>query len=357
MKSKLFISIILIAILATLAFRFSQKKPDTEEATVKKPTLVSTQTVSASYNFKKTATYPAIITSNQQVTLSATTSGTITQLNFDLGKNISQGQRLATIDNAGTISNFGESGLRDSRVRELESALEVADQNYRLAKKVYKNHENYTNKRLKEIAEAQLSSAKTALQGALDGQFVSAPISGTITQKFVSMGDSINSGQAIATISKLGKLEIQFFVDKEELPYLKVGDAVKVVENNNSVSAKISLVSPQADEKTKRFLIEATPADNQKLAIGSVVSVEFDINYSPQDQGNLILPLSSIIISQNETYIFIIKNGKAEKTNVEITKVFGEMAELKTTLNKEDQIIIDGSKLVKEGDEVVLENK
>ncbi|MGW8185589.1 MAG: efflux RND transporter periplasmic adaptor subunit [Candidatus Moraniibacteriota bacterium] len=356
MKPKLLISIILIALLAILAFRFSQKKPATEETIVKKPTMVSAQTVSDSHSFKKTAIYPAIIASNQQITLNASSNGTVTQLNFDLGKNISQGQRLATIDLAGTISSFGENGLKDSQIKGLESAVESADQNYRLAKKVYKKHENYTNKRLKEIAEAQLASAEAALQGALDGKFVSAPISGTITQKFVSVGDSINAGQPIATISKMGKLEVQFFVNKEELSYFKIGDEIKILENDNAISAKISLISPQADESTKRFLVEATPIDNQPLAIGSVVSVEFNMNYLPQSLENLILPLSAITISQNENYIFTINQQKAQKTNIELIKVIGEMAEIKAELNPEDKIIIDGSKLLKEGDELTLKN-
>lgn len=356
MKSKLLISIALIALVSILAFRFSQKKSAIDETPTQQPILVSTQTAVSSHAFKKTITYPAIIASNQQITLSATAGGTVTRLNFDLGKNISQGQRLATIDSAGTVSSFGENGLRNSQVKELESAMEAADQNYRLAKKVYDKHDNYTNKRLKEIAEAQLASAKASLQGALDGQFVSAPISGTITQKFVSVGDSITPGQAIATISKIGKLEIQFFVNKEELPYFKVGDEMKVIENNETLSAKISLISPQADEATKRFLIKATPSDNQTLAIGSVVDIEFGMNYMPQAQENLILPLSVITVSQNENYIFIVKDKRARKVKVDISKVFGEMAEVKTDLNNEDEIIINGSKLVKEGEEITLQN-
>lgn len=356
MKPRLIISVILIAIVATLAFRFSQKKPIIDETPSKKPITVSTQTASASHKSENTISYPAIITSDQQVTLTAGASGTLTRLNFDLGKNIFQGQRLATIDSVGTISSFGENGLKNSRVKELESAVESADQNYRLAKKTYEKHENYTNKRLKEIAEAQLASAEAALQGALDGQFVSAPISGTITQKFVSLGDSISAGQPIATISKLGAIKVQFFVDKEELSNFKINDEISIIEDNNSLTGKITAISPAADENTKRFLIEAAPTDSKKFIIGSVVRVEFEMDYLPEIQENLILPLSSIIISQNENYVFIVKNGQAKKVSVEIAKVFGEMAEIKVQLNPEDEIIIDGSRLVKEDDTVTIKN-
>jgi RND family efflux transporter MFP subunit len=183
---------------------------------------------------------------------------------------------------------------------------------------------------------------------------VSAPISGTITQKFVSTGDSINAGQSIATISKLNKIEIQFFVNKEELSYFKIGDEISIKENNLAYPGKITLISPQADETTKRFLVEATPIENKQLIIGSVVSVEFSIDYLPQSNENIILPLSAITISQNESYIFIAKDQKVQKVSVVIVKVFGEMAEIKTSLAPQDEIVTDGSRIIKEGDEIVI---
>ncbi len=354
MKPKFIISIIAVILIAILAFRFTQKKPAVEETALKKPVEVTAQTVANSNKFKKTINYPAIIASDQQITLAAATNGTVTSLNFDLGKNISQGQRLATIDSVGTISKRGENGLKDSRIQALELAVESADQSYRLAKKTHKHHENYANKRAKEIAEANLASAHATLNGALDERFVSAPISGTITQKFVSTGDSINAGQSIATISKLNKIEIQFFVNKEELSYFKIGDEISIKENNLAYPGKITLISPQADETTKRFLVEATPIENKQLIIGSVVSVEFSIDYLPQSNENIILPLSAITISQNESYIFIAKDQKVQKVSVVIVKVFGEMAEIKTSLAPQDEIVTDGSRIIKEGDEIVI---
>lgn len=357
MKPKFIISVILIALIAILAFRFTQKKPATEETVTKKHLEISVQNVFDSRRFQKTISYPAIVESNQQITLTAAAEGTITQLNFDLGKNISQGQRLATVDQVGTNSSLGGSGLRDSRIQSLEAAVESADQRYRLAKKIHKNDDSYENKRAKEIAEIDLAEARNNLKGALDEQFISAPISGTITQKFVSVGDSVNAGQSIATISKLGNLEIHFFINKEELSYFKIGDEISIRENESTYPGKITLISPQADENTKRFLIEAVPIENKKLIIGSVINVDFNMSYLPQSPENIILPLSAITVSQNENYIFIIKDQKAQKINIEVIKVFGEMAEIKTNLDSQDEIIIDGSKLIKEGDEIIIKNK
>lgn len=355
MKFKLFASIFLIAIVAILAFRFSQKKPITDDPTIKNPVAVSTQTVAQSRGFEKLISYPGIFASEQQVTLTASSSGTVKQINFDLGKNISQNQRLITIDSLGSISSLGENGLKDSQIKSLESAVQVAEENYKLAKDNYKKDDTYANKKAKEIADINRLAAQSALKGALDGQFVIAPISGTITQKFVSLGDSVNVGQTIATISKIGTLKIQFFVDKEELPYFKVGDKVSIKDNGNSSEGKISKIAPSADENTKRFLIEATPLENRNFAIGNIITIEANVKYLPESSENLILPLSAITVGQNENYIFIAENNRAKKINVEIVKISGETAEIKTNLSNENTIIINGNKLLKENDEITIE--
>lgn len=353
MKLKFIISTSLIIILAILAFRFTQKKAVVDEVVELKPIKINTQSFQDSKNFKKTVSYPAILASENQVDITAGASGIITQLSFDLGKNVYSNQRLATIDSKGTISAPGENGLKSSQIQTLELSVQSARENYKLAKDNYKKDDSYANKKAKEIAEISLLSAETSLKGALDGQFITTPISGTITQKNVSVGDSVSFGQTIATVSQLGNLKVQFFVDKEELNYFKIGEAITLKENQNSIPAKISRISPQADETTKRFMLEAIPNDKKNLSIGSVMTAEFNIEYKTSEEKNIILPLSAITTGQNESYVFIVKEQKAQKTKVEIKRVFGEMAEIKTELNPDDHIIISGNKLLKEGNPVI----
>lgn len=348
MKIKFIISVLLIILVTILAFRFTQKKAIIEENTELRPVPVITQSAKDSHIFKKTVNYPAILASENQINLTANSTGIITQLNFDLGKNVYKNQRLATIDSSGTISSPGGNGLKSSQIQALELSVLSAKENYKLAKDNYRKDDTYANKKAKEIAEIGLLSAESALRGALDGQFIVTPISGTITQKNVSLGDAVSFGQTIATVSQLQNLKIQFFVDKEELSYFKIGDIITLKENENSISAKINKISPQADETTKRFMLEAVPTDKKDLLVGSILTAEFTIDYAPVQKENLILPLSAITTGQNENYIFINQAGKAHKKIIKIEKVFGEMAEIKTDLNDTDLIIIDGNKLLKE---------
>jgi RND family efflux transporter MFP subunit len=352
MKFKITITIIAIAFASLLVYRFTQKKPVSDAAEIKEPQIVSIQSARDSQRSTQKITYPAIIAGDQQAILTAGASGTITNLSFDLGTYVSQGKRLATIDTIGT-SATGENGLKSSHIQSLELDVQSAEESYKKAKDAYKKDHSYANKKSKEIAQIDLESAHVALSGALDGQFITAPISGTVIERFVSLGDSVSIGQKIATLSKTGLTKIQFYVSKDELPFVAVDNHIMIDTDGHTTEGIITVVSPQADPTTKRFLVEAITVDKKPLIIGSIATVSFDIERTVTDQKNIILPLSAITIGQNEGSIFILDGDTAKKIPVTVVAVQGEIAEITgDNLTEDTQIITDGNKLVSDGDPV-----
>lgn len=356
MKKKTIIAAVILAVIFVSVIVFSRRQKVAEQPTVKEILNVTTQSANISDKINQRLEYPAITAGDQQITLNANVSGTITQLNFDLGKKVAQGSQLAVIDEIGNNSNVGENGLKSYNVQALELAIQSAEEKYKSAKRAYEDNKTYTNKKAKEVAEIDLETAKVNFKGALNNRLVASPIAGTITEKFVSEGDSVSVGQKIATISKTALTKVQFFVDKEELSNFKVGNRISINEDGNIIEGMIARIAPQADPITKRFLIEARPVGKSALLIGSVISVSLDITKTPSVAGNLILPLSIITISQNESYIFVVENGQAKKITVSIVKVQGEYAEIKTTIAKDAQIIIQGSKIVQDGEKIKITN-
>jgi RND family efflux transporter MFP subunit len=157
----------------------------------------------------------------------------------------------------------------------------------------------------------------------------------------------------LTTISKTGKLKVQFFVDQEQFSHFSLGLTVSLADNDGKTfSAKITNTSSQADAATKKFLIEAVPLEKNTLLSGTIINVSLDITEQPQNSDAILLPLSSITIGQNESYLFIASNGKAKKINLTINHITGEIAEVKLDLPKDTQIIISGNKSLKDGDVV-----
>lgn len=356
MKKKIIIAAVVLAAIFALVLCFSKRQTTTNQPAPKEALIVSIQSAKDSTSLTQTLEYPAITAGDQQITLSANVSGTITSLGFDLGDKVFQGKQLVVIDEVGNNSGSGENGLKSYNVQALELSVESAQEKYKSAKRTYEDDKTYANKKAKEVAEIDLETAKVNLNGALNNRLVVSPISGTITQRLVSEGDSVSIGQKIATISKTALTKVQFFADKEELPNFKIGTKININEDGTVIPGSITRISPIADAITKRFLIEAKPTGKNPLIIGSVINISLEMTKTPTASGNLILPLSAIIISQNESYIFIIDNEHAKKIIVEIVKVQGEYAEVKTNISTDAQIIINGSKLVQDGEEVSVKN-
>jgi RND family efflux transporter MFP subunit len=354
------ILIALVIVLALIAF-WGYKKTNSQVtplAAIEKTALpIGTQTIAGSSTLKKTLLFPGTVMGKDEAKITAKSGGTITRVNFDLGKNVAQGQTLAKIDDTGNNSDAGKNNFQSAQIQELEQVVRITQESLVLAESNYKKINSFANRSARDIAKRQYENAQIALSGALDSHLITAPISGTVIYKNISLGDSVSVGQQIATISKTAQLKVQFFVDQEQFSHFSLGLAVNLIDNNREASlAKITNISPQADATTKKFLIEAQPSEKNKLLSGTIINVAFDITEFPQKTDAILLPLSSITVGQNESYLFITENGKAKKINVVIDNISGEIAEVKLDLPKETQIIVSGNKSLKDGDAVEVKN-
>lgn len=209
-----------------------------------------------------------------------------------------------------------------------------------------------------DIAALSYQNAQVALQNAYDSHLLVTPINGTITQKNISVGDSVTAGQILLKVSEIASIKLSFYVDEDNLPYLSAGQKLTITPSDGSaIAGHITDISQSADAITKRFLVEAMPdkVDLKKFNLGSIASISLSITKKPQAANSILLPLSAIEIGQNANYIFTVKDGKAAKQSVEIIKVVGETAEIKTDLPKDALIVVENNKLLEDGSPVVIQ--
>lgn len=274
----------------------------------------------------------------------STISGYQTQISAAIGQINSAKQALEN----NKINN-------DTNSDALTKAYELAEQQEKNALQALKTQQANVKSAL-DTADLQYRSALAGLQSIMDIHLVVAPISGFISQSFVNLGDTVSAGQQLATISSGQTMKFQFYIDETVLKNISKDQAVIIKNNENKeLPGKITNLSTQADALTKRFLVEVAPtnAGTDDFALGTVVNIIINIE-KKSDSKNIILPLSAIEISQNDSNIFIAENGQAKKIPVTIIKIQGETAEIKTELKDTDTIIIDGNKLIQEGDPIKL---
>lgn len=211
-------------------------------------------------------------------------------------------------------------------------------------------------------AKAQLDAARIQYQNSLialnnltSNYQLLSPISGTITQKLIAPGETINPGQLLFVISKSDSLKIQFYVDYDTLSFLYVGMPVSIQHTDGrSFDAGITALSSSADATTKRFLVEAEPNDDKiDFAPGTITDAFLTISIEPEDPSNILLPISAVEVSPSGSSIYVNEADRAKQVPVTVVKIQGESAELKTDLPESARVIVEGNRLLHEGDYLI----
>jgi multidrug efflux pump subunit AcrA (membrane-fusion protein) len=204
-----------------------------------------------------------------------------------------------------------------------------------------------------ESAQAQVNSAKMQYDNALlslenlyDSYTLLSPLSGVVSSKQFDNGDTISAGQLVYTISQTNGLKVVFFIEQSQINFLELGQEIII---NNSVSAIISSLSPQADSFSKKFKVEALLPDNQLFKPQTVVDISITLNRRSFEEDIYFIPLSSLNINQSGSFIYIVSDNKAKEKEVEILEVIGERAKIRVEDGAESIIIIDGNRRLQAG--------
>lgn len=205
-----------------------------------------------------------------------------------------------------------------------------------------------------DLAGIQYQNALTNLNSLIDMHESIAPITGVITKKYVDDGATVSAGQVIAVISTQDDIKIQFFIDQSHLETVRPGMAMTIKDSDGQqASGTILAVTPQADAVTKRFLVEAKTNGTSKanLTLGTIATVTLPIiKIAPQ--GSLLMPLAAVDIGQSGASIFTVEGETAKKVSVQVGKIEGETAEVIVQLPEDAKIVVDGNKLIQDGDKV-----
>lgn len=341
---------ITIAVLAVFAGVFALSRGGDSAAVVapteKKPVSVQTALASTRQSITLDIATPGTVESESEAKLVAEVSGTVTAAAFDLGKSVWTGQTLVRIYETGGNIDVQTAAL----------ALANAKKQYSYTKRQDDRDENIASENTKDQAKNDRAIAELNYQAAVNKRNVRSPISGTVTAKYVSVGDTVTAGSPLAAVSKGAKV-IRFYVNESQYSLLAVGQNVSLSSQaiDGELSAKIARIAPSAESESRRFLVEATGTvgDLAKLASGSVVNVTLQATKT-SSTNSYFVPLTALSLGQNDSAVLLVSEGKAKRQVVTVKNIQGELAEI-SGLNPVDQIILTNVKRLRDGDTITLE--
>jgi len=179
---------------------------------------------------------------------------------------------------------------------------------------------------------------------------VTADRDGIITSLPVKDMSYIQAGETAVTISGRGKIQAESDVLTSIAPYLTPGDKVTVIlqlrNQDQMYGETISHVYDYAAKGTSalgmdeyRVHVKIDMDENTELEgkEGYGANIRFTLY---QGENKLVIPSSAVFQLDDQNYVFVIKNGKAEKLPVEVEYKTSSQTVIKEGL-AEGQKVID----------------
>lgn len=278
--------------------------------------------VQSGNSVQKTA-FTGTIRAVNQSSIQAQVSATATSVNAQVGQTVSKGQvlvRLNNQDNAARLAqaraNLASTQAQANQARNMmQRKKRLLDQGF-ISKVEYEQSQVDYQAQLENV-RAQQANVDIAEKADRDGTMTS-PISGVITLRQVEPGQTVAIGQTLFEIVDPKQLEIQARVPSDLQSNLRLGSQVEysIQGNPNRLTAVMSRISPIADQASRQIEFFATPNETiPSLSIGSFL--EGNILSSRQISGQII-PLDTLQDIQNKPYVWVIRQNKLIKVNVQV---------------------------------------
>jgi len=282
-----------------------------------------------------------------QVTLSSQQPGRVSDIYFDSGDHVEAGSLLIQLDDA----------PEQADLQAANAATKFAKYQLERAQNLVKIDAVSDEVLQQRQAEFDRLSAQVEQIKARIGQLrVIAPFSGELGLREVDLGQYVNPGEMLVTLTSLNKVYVNFDAPQQELNRIDIGQPITVYSettNKAGLNAEISAIERQVNRNTRNVTFQAELKNtDQQLHPGMYVTV--DINVASQEDA-LLLPKTAIITSSNGNSAIVVRNisndgiGTADIVPVEIERYIDENVLISKGLEANDVIVTTGQLRVRPG--------
>jgi len=321
--------------------------------------------------------YSANIDAQTQVTLAFKSGGYVERIVerkgadarmrvLQVGDSVRQGEVLAKVR---------ESEYAD-RVNAANAALDQAQTGYEKAKLDFERANNLFKS--DSLTKAQYDAAKASLdQGAasvenaranlqqaktsLSDCTIISPLTGWVLARNIEVGSLVGTGSSAFVLADTHLVKASFGLPDTRVSYAQLGAPQTITTDSlpGEFHGRITAVSPSADPKSRVFLVEVTiPNPEDKLKPGMIATLSLG-GGKVQRQPTTAVPLSAVVRSSQRPDAFAVfvvtdKGGRsvAQERSVEIGETVGNMISIAKGLNVGERIVVTGSTLIRDGEEI-----
>jgi len=232
---------------------------------------------------------------------------------------------------------IGEAALEDGR-----KAVELADAQVRsMQKQLETLRSSGSDYALAEAAVAQAQASAEAARARARYATIAAPVDGTLIARNVEVGDVVQPGKVLMTLSPAGRTQLVVDIDEKNLRLLAIGQKALASADaypKQRFAAELVFINPGVNAQTGAVEVKLdVPSPPPTLKQDMTVSVDIEVARRAQA---LIVPSSAVRDADGSTpWVLKVQAGRAVRTGLRLGLRSGGFAEVLDGLRAGDQVI------------------
>ena len=270
----------------------------------------------------------------------------ITQLLVEEGDDVAKGQLLLRLQDE----------AQRTEVARVESQLAKAKREYERQTNLWEqqliSEETYSE------ATVNLEQLELALRDAkreLGYTEVRAPIKGTITERFVNVGDHVTVNQHLFDIVDFDSIVARVYVPEKELYRLQPGQVARLFAEAAGTDARTGTVdrlAPRVDPKSGTVKVTVAIPRSENLLPGMYVTVEL---ITEVHEDAVLVPKKALVYDADQIFVFRMKDDETvERLLIQAALQDRDHIEPAGILDAGDRVVVGGQSSLKDGSMVRL---
>jgi membrane fusion protein (multidrug efflux system) len=284
----------------------------------------------------------------QSVELRPEVEGRIVEILVREGQSVAAGTGLFKVDDA-----------------ELKSQVAQAEADRQMARQALERTKQLIAQNASSTADLEQAQAK--FQGAdanydllktrLDRTVVRAPFGGVVGRRLVSLGTYVSNQTPLISLQSVNPQQAVFQVPERYAERLRRGQLVSfqvAALPGKNFSGEVVFVDPVVELPARTILIKArVPNPERQLQAGMFIEARLATEIRPNA---VIVPEDAIVPLQGATYVWLVKDGKADRRQVSVGVRTPGWAEIVGGgVEGGDQVIVAGLAMLSPGAPVMAQ--
>lgn len=316
---------------------------------------VSVSTASARQaSWKSTVRVVGTLRAVDGTEITAQLAGNVTQIAFQSGARVEQGQLLVQIDNSTQLATLHSD---EARMRQARLDLERARKLFR--ERAISEQQLQTAEMHHDVMQAAVENDRALLRKLQ----ITAPFSGVLGVREVSLGQYVSPGTGIVSLQRWDPMLLDFALPQHLLGQLRIGQEISFTVDaypGESFGGRVTAFGSRVDPDTRNVDVQASLANaDERLRPGLFGHVALSLD-EPLD--GIAVPHTAIAYSTFGDTVYVVGNGE-EGRKVARARVVqvraerdGQVLLAAEGLGAGDEVVVAGQNKLRDGAPVTIDN-